>query len=252
RARRVGRLIEEKFWLPELGFYALALDRDKRPVATITSNPGHLLWSRAISDERASRVAEVLLGDGCYSGWGIRTLAKGQAAFNPLSYHRGTIWPHDNSLIAQGFANYGLTREAGRVLEGLYDASRHFRMSRLPELFCGLRRRSGEFPVLYPVACSPQAWASGAFFLLLRAGLGLSPDASRGLLQIRDPHLPAWLHELTLRRLRVGDAEVTLHFTRTGEGTFAAMPEIHRGSLALRIDLAGARGVDPSELTGQP
>ena len=236
-ARRLGRLIDERFWMPEANFYALALDGEKRVVPTISSNPGHLLWSRAIPAERARHVAGRLLSEGCHSGWGIRTLAKGQAAYNPLSYHRGTVWPHDNALIAQGFSNYGLTRAAGRVLEGLYAASRHFRLGRLPELFCGLGRHQGDFPVLYPVACSPQAWASGAFFMLLQAGLGLYPDAPRGLLVIRDPHLPPWLRELTLRRLRIGRAQLTLHFTRTGEGTFASATDRVGGPLAIRIEV---------------
>ncbi len=239
-ARLLGRRIEERFWMPEAGYYGLALDGRKRLVPTITSNPGHLLWSRAVSAERAARVAEVLLSEACFSGWGIRTLAKGQAAYNPLSYHRGTVWPHDNALVALGLANHGLTRAAGRLLEGLHAASRRFRLGRLPELFCGLGRSSGEFPVLYPVACSPQAWASGALFMLLQAVLGLYPDAPRRLLRIRHPHLPVGIRELTLRRLRVGRSIVTLHFTRTGEGTFASVLEASGDPLAIRIEMGKA------------
>jgi glycogen debranching enzyme len=172
-----------------------------------------------------------------WSGWGIRTLAKGQPAYNPLSYHNGTVWPHDNALAAMGMASYGLTRAAGRVLEGLWAAAQHFRHLRLPELFCGLDRQAGQFPVHYPVACSPQAWASGALFLLLRACLGIFPDASRRTLHIASPILPEWLDHLTLRGVRIGAARATLEFTRNATGTFVAVGEVENGPLHVRIDL---------------
>lgn len=236
-AQAMAQRIDERFWMPEKGFYAEALDGEKRQVDAITSNPGHLLWCRAAFPERARRVGEVLLGPGMFSGWGIRTLAKGQLAYNPLSYHNGTVWPHDNALCAMGLANYGMNGLAVEVLEGLYSASRFFRHHRLPELFCGLGRRQGDFPVAYPVACSPQAWSSAAFFLLLRACLGLYPDAPRRTLHVQNPRLPPWLEDVHIRGMQVGPTKISLHFTRTGEGTFAAVSGMEGEPLRVRIDL---------------
>ena len=236
-SRALVRRIGERFWMPERGTFALALDRDKRQVDAVTSNAGHLLFSRATSDAHARQVADTLLGPESWSGWGIRTLARGQGAYNPLSYHDGTVWPHDNALIAMGMANYGMTRAAGRVLDGLWAAAQHFRYQRLPELFCGLDRADGQFPVHYPVACSPQAWASAAPFLLLRACLGLFPDAPRRTLHVTSPALPPWLEFLTLRDLRIGPAHVTLTFTRNQAGTFVAVDEVRGGPLQVRIEL---------------
>jgi glycogen debranching enzyme len=236
-ARALSVKIDERFWMDERGTYAIALDRERRQVDAVTSNPGHLLFSRAVSDARAQKVATSLLSPAMWSGWGVRTLAKGQPAYNPLSYHNGTVWPHDNAIAAMGMASYGMTRAAGRVLEGLWAAAQHFRHLRLPELFCGLDRHAGKFPVHYPVACSPQAWASGAPFLLLRACLGLFADASRRTLHIASPALPEWLDHLTLAGLRVGSARVTIEFTRNGSGTFVAVGEVENGPLHVRIDL---------------
>jgi glycogen debranching enzyme len=190
-----------------------------------------------VPDERARRVAASLMSDASWSGWGIRTLARGQAAYNPLSYHDGTVWPHDNSIVAMGFSLYGMQDLAARVLSGAVDASRQFRHARLPELFCGMSRDDGGLVVSYPVSCSPQAWASGAFFLMLRACLGLHPDAARRTLRIVNPRLPAFLKTLSIEGLRVGDARVTLEFNRTGQGTFAAVRELQGGSLATRIEV---------------
>ena len=240
-ARKLARRIDEAFWVEETGAYALALDAGKRPVPTVTSNAGHLLWSRAIPEARARRLGATLLAPETFSGWGLRTLAKGQRAYNPLSYHNGTVWPHDNSLVAMGLASYGMTALAVRVFEALYAAARHFRNTRLPELFCGLGRGEGAFPVHYPVACSPQAWASGAPFLLLRAALGLFPDAPRKLLRIVDPQLPAFLDELRLNGLRVGDTRLDLRFVRSGHGCFATVERQEGPPLAVRIDVGSAR-----------
>jgi glycogen debranching enzyme len=209
--------IHEDFWVRETGFYALAIDGMGRQVPTITSNPGHLLFTDGVPRDRAARVIDVLSDDGMWNGWGVRTLARGQAVFNPLSYHNGSVWPHDNALFALGAARHGRTDTALRVLEGLYEASRHFRRGRLPELFTGLARGEGDFLVQYPVSCSPQAWASGAFFLLLQACLGLQPDADARTLTIRDPRLPAFLDRIDLANVRVGRARVSLHFARHGD-----------------------------------
>jgi len=172
-----------------------------------------------------------------FSGWGIRTLARGQHAYNPLSYHNGTVWPHDNSLIALGFSNYGMQKLAAQLLSGMYDACRQFRHYRLPELFCGLSRGQGELVVSYPVSCSPQAWASGALFLLLRACLGLYPDATRRMLKIVNPRLPAGVTNLTLERLRIGDTRVTVDFTQSGESCFASVRDTEGEPLAVRIEV---------------
>ncbi|HET7754471.1 MAG TPA: glycogen debranching N-terminal domain-containing protein [Anaeromyxobacteraceae bacterium] len=237
RTRAMTSRIEERFWMPERSTYAIALDRDKRQVDAVTSNPGHLLFSRAARDDRARTVASSLLGPATWSGWGIRTLAKGQPAYNPLSYHNGTVWPHDNAMAAMGMAYYGLGDQARQVFDGMWATAQYFRDQRLPELFCGLDRDAGRFPVHYPVACSPQAWASGAWFLLLRATLGLFPDAPRRTLYVQSPQLPIGVDNLTLRRLAIGDARVTLEFTRGSGGTFVSVPEVEGGPLRVRIDV---------------
>jgi glycogen debranching enzyme len=236
-ARAQAEAIEERLWMEAAGTYALAFDRTKRQVDAVTSNPGHLLFSRAVMPGRARRVASSLLGDPLWSGWGIRTLAAGQPAYNPLSYHNGTVWPHDNALCAMGLASYGLTREAGQVLSGLWDAAQHFRQQRLPELFCGLERRPGGFPVHYPVACSPQAWSSAAWFLLLRAALGIFPDATERTLRVEHPVLPPWLDQLTLDGMWVGAARATLRFTRGSTGAFAEVLDVQGGPLKVRIEV---------------
>jgi glycogen debranching enzyme len=236
-ARLHAERLEERFWMEGKGTYAIALDRDERQVDAVTSNPGHLLFSGAISDARAQQVAASLLGKASWSGWGIRTLAAGQRAYNPLSYHDGTIWPHDNALCAMGMSSYGMTRQAGQVLSGLWDAAQHFRQLRMPELFCGLSRAAGQFPVSYPVACSPQAWSSAAWFLLVRAVLGLQADAPRRTLRVVQPWLPPWLDELVLHGLRVGPARVSLRFTRGKANAFAEVLEIQGGDLKVRIEV---------------
>ncbi|HEX9308067.1 MAG TPA: glycogen debranching N-terminal domain-containing protein [Anaeromyxobacter sp.] len=236
-ARAHADLVEARFWMPGKGTYALALDRAKRQVDAVTSNAGHLLFSRAIADDRARAVTASLLGPAMWSGWGIRTLAAGQPAYNPLSYHDGTVWPHDNALCAMGMSAYGMTAEAGEVLTGLWQAAQHFRQLRLPELYCGLSRDAGRFPVHYPVACSPQAWSSAAWFLLLRAALGLFPDAPRATLRIVAPRLPGWLDEIILEGLRVGPARATLRFARGPKGASAEVVDVQGGPLRVRIEV---------------
>ena len=236
-AQLLSRRLDDAFWMEKAGTYALALDADKRQVQTVGSNPGHLLFSRVIPEQRARRVARTLMSPESFSGFGIRTLAKGQRPYNPLSYHNGTVWPHDNSLIAMGFSNYGMQKLAAQVLSGEYDACRQFRHYRLPELYCGMGRNEGDLVVSYPVSCSPQAWASGAFFLMLRACLGLYPDAPRKTLKIVNPHLPGMLQRLTLERMRIGDTLLTLQFTRSGDGCFAAVRDMQGDPLAIRIEV---------------
>jgi glycogen debranching enzyme len=182
------------FWLPEQGFYALALDGEKQPVPTLTSNIGHLLWSGLVPDEHVDQVVGHLLGPWLFSGWGVRTLAAGQGAYNPLEYHNGTVWPHDTALVAAGLARYGRRVEAGRLAMAILDAARHFDY-RLPEVFVGYDRKSTALPVPYPTACSPQAWAAGTPLLLLRAMLGLEPAGDR--LRV-DPVIPDGIGHLAL------------------------------------------------------
>lgn len=236
-AEALARRIEERFWMKEQGTYGIALDRDKRLADAVTSNPGHLLFSQAVPADHARQVAASLLGERMWSGWGIRTLAGGQPAYNPLSYHNGTVWPHDNAMAAMGMASYGLVREAGQVLDGLWEAAQHFRHLRLPELFCGLSRALGQFPVHYPVACSPQAWSSAAWFLLLRAVLGIYPDAPKRTLRIVSPWLPPWLDELTLEGLRIGGSRATLRFVKGRTSAFAEVLEITGAPLSVRIEV---------------
>ena len=236
-AQKLARRLDEAFWMEKAGTYALALDGEKRQVQSVGSNAGHLLFSRAVPEEHARRVARVLMSPESFSGFGIRTLARGQRSYNPLSYHNGTIWPHDNSLIAMGLSNYGMQKIAAQVLSGAYDACRQFRHYRLPELYCGMGRGEGDLVVSYPVSCSPQAWASGAFFLMLRGCLGLYPDAPRRRLKIVNPHLPPGLQRLTLERLRVGDTRITVDFTCSGESCFASVRDVEGGPLAIRIEV---------------
>jgi glycogen debranching enzyme len=196
---------DRDFWLPDLGFYALALDGDKRPVATMTSNVGHLLWSGIVADERVEAVVANLTDESMFSGWGLRTLAAGQPVYSPIEYHNGTVWPHDTALAAAGLARYGRRAEANRLLVALMDAATHFAF-RLPEAFAGYPREQTLVPVEYPTACSPQAWAAGAPLLMLRIMLGLEPAANG--LTVR-PHLPAEVNRLLLRGVpgRWGRAE---------------------------------------------
>jgi glycogen debranching enzyme len=230
--------IEETFWLEEEGTYAIALDGAKRPLPTSTSNAGHLLWSRAIARERAARVTDELLSADMFSGWGIRTLSERHAVYNPMSYHNGSIWPHDNALIVMGMAHYGQAARTLPVLRGLHEAAMNMRLHRLPELFCGMTRAQGLRPVLYPVSCSPQAWASGAVFMLLQAVLGILPDAPAGVLHIREPVLPDFLDRLEVNGLQVGGTRVGLEFRRYGERTLANLVELEGEPLRVVIELA--------------
>jgi glycogen debranching enzyme len=190
-ADELRRRFNEDFWVAERGYYALALDGEKRQVDSITSNAGHLLWSGIADDDKAAKVAEQLVGPALFSGWGVRTMAEGERGYNPIRYHNGTVWPHDNSLIAHGLARYGFRKEAARVALATLEAATHFRY-RLPEVFAGYRRERTEFPVEYPTASSPQAWATGTPLLLMRVLLGLEPDGGT------DPVLPDKIRRLEL------------------------------------------------------
>ena len=218
QAERVRVLVEDRFWMEEEGFYAIALDGDGTQCRSIGSNAGHLLFTGLPSAERAKRVTKRLLGAEFRSGWGIRTLATGQARFNPMSYHNGSVWPHDTAMAAAGMARYGERRAVSLLLGEIYASATHFHM-RLPELFCGFERLPGEPPIAYPVACLPQAWAAGSVFLMLQSALGVSIDAVAGTVEIDDPVLPAGIDRLNVTNLQVGVGIVDLAFQQMGNHT---------------------------------
>jgi glycogen debranching enzyme len=217
QAEELRDRFERAFWCEDLGTYALALDGAKRPCRVRTSNPGHCMYTGIVSPDRAARLAETLLDDRSFSGWGVRTVAAGEARYNPMSYHDGSVWPHDNSLVGAGLARYQLKDAVVKILAGFFDASQFFELHRMPELFCGFHRRPGEGPTLYPVACSPQAWAAGSVFLLFQACLGLEIDGVAGRASFHHPVLPGFLREVWVERLRVGEGSVDLVLTRRGD-----------------------------------
>jgi glycogen debranching enzyme len=216
-AQALAERFEAAFWCEELGTYALALDGEKQPCRVHSSNAGQLLFTGIVREDRARRVAADLMSRCFFTGWGIRTIAQGEARYNPMSYHNGSIWPHDNALIALGFARYGLKHSVAHLFHGMFDTASYMDLRRLPELFCGFRRERHRGPVLYPVACAPQAWASGAAFTMLEAALGLEFDAGRGEIRLRDPRLPTFLNEVVLRDLKLGSSSVDLRLRRHGE-----------------------------------
>jgi glycogen debranching enzyme len=217
-AAELQQRFEEHFWCEDIGYYAYALDGDKKPVKTIASNAGHLLWSGIVRPDRAERVVRRLLEPDMWSGWGIRTLSETNPAYNPFSYQNGSVWPHDNGIIAMGFKRFGFAKEAAMVARDISRAASYFVFHRLPELYAGVQRDAGTFPVQYLGANVPQAWAAGSVFHLLSALLGLDADAHQKKLYIH-PVLPRWLPEITLHKLRVGKARIDLRFWREGEGT---------------------------------
>jgi glycogen debranching enzyme len=214
KAARLAAALDQRFWNEAIGTYALALDGDKRQCAVRTSNPGHVLYCGAASPERAGRVGRALMAPASFSGWGIRTVAIGESRYNPISYHNGTIWPHDCSIIAAGLARYGMGEQAAQILSGLFDVACRLPEFRMPELFCGFPRRAGEGPVSFPSACTPQAWASGAVFLMLQACLTIDIDAANRVIEVGKPHLPDWLERVSVRHLRVGAGSASVHFHR--------------------------------------
>jgi glycogen debranching enzyme len=240
--RRQGALAEElrarfesAFWCEDLSTYALALDGAKRQCRVRASNPGHCLAMRLVGAERASKVTATLTDEAFFSGWGIRTVALGEARYNPMSYHDGSVWPHDNALAALGFAHYGLKHAALAVLARLFEASLSFELRRMPELFCGFPRRPGSGPTLYPVACSPQAWASGAVLMLLRAALGLDVDGVRGQVTLHSPMLPAFLDVLHIEGLRVGASRIDLRVHRYADGAAGVDVSRRSGPVTLSV-----------------
>ena len=236
-AQQLAERFEEAFWCDELGTYALALDGAKEPCRVRTSNAGQLLFSGIVREDRARLVAADLMRPHFFAGWGIRTVARGEARYNPMSYHNGSIWPHENALIALGFARYGLKHSVAHLFKALFDAATYMDLRRLPELFCGFRRERRRGPTLYPVACAPQAWASATPFTLLEAALGLEFDAERGEIRLRNPRLPAFLNEVVLRDLQLGPSSVDLRVRRHGDEVSLEVLRT-RGQIQVSIVLA--------------
>jgi glycogen debranching enzyme len=213
-AHQLAERFDASFWCEELGTYALALDGEKEPCRVRSSNAGQVLFTGIARPDRAIKVADGLMRPQFFSGWGIRTIANTEARYNPMSYHNGSIWPHDNALIALGLARYGLRRSVERVFKGLFDAATYMEMRRLPELFCGFQRSRGRGPTHYPVACSPQAWASATPFTLIEASLGLQFDPAANEIRLRNPRLPSFVDELMLRNLQLKQSSVDLKVRR--------------------------------------
>jgi glycogen debranching enzyme len=236
-AQQLAKRFEKAFWCDDLGTYALALDGAKEPCRVRTSNAGQLLFSGMVREDRARLVAADLMRPHFFAGWGIRTVASGEARYNPMSYHNGSIWPHDNALIALGLARYGLKHSVAHLFKALFDASTYMDLRRLPELFCGFRREKRRGPTLYPVACAPQAWASATPFTLLEAALGLEFDAGRGEIRLRNPRLPAFLNEVVLRDLQLGPSSVDLVVRRHGDEVSLEVLRT-RGQIQVSIVLA--------------
>jgi len=218
KARELFARFNEKFWSEDEGFYALALDGDKKQVLSIASNPGHCLWSGIVPPERARRVVARLMQPDMWSGWGVRTLSAKHPAYNPYSYQNGSVWPHDNVIIALGFRRYGCAEEARRIAYGIINAASYFVMQQLPELYAGIERTRTNFPVQYLGANVPQAWAAGSIFYLLQSILGIRSDAPHGTLYV-DPELPDWLTEIVVSDLRLGDQVFDIEFQRKGDET---------------------------------
>ena len=211
---------EKAFWLPDLNTYALALDENGEPCKIISSNAGHVLMAGLAEPERAIKLAETLFSQSSFSGWGIRTLASGQVKYNPMSYHNGSVWPHDNALIAYGLSKYNFKPQTALLLQGLFEASISMELHRLPELFCGFSKVSGQAPTLYPVACSPQAWATGAVFLLLQSCLGITFNCRQDKIPqiiFSRPLLPEFLPEVKITNLTIGTASLDLLLHRHSE-----------------------------------
>jgi glycogen debranching enzyme len=235
-AEELRRRFEDAFWMEDAGTYAMAIDRDGTKVDAISSNPGHALWCGIVSTDRAARVATTLTSAGLWSGWGVRTLSSAMAGYNPIGYHIGSVWPHDNAIIADGLARYGHREKATRIAAALLEATQFFRDARLPELFCGFSRDDSPYPVPYPVACSPQAWAAGSIFQLLDTMLGMRPNAPARRLELVAPALPEWLPEVRLDNLRVGEAVADLRFRREAGATSVEVLR-RTGELSLVVQM---------------
>jgi glycogen debranching enzyme len=233
QARVLREEFNAKFWCEELSTYALALDGNKRPCRVRTSNAGHTLFTGIATREYAARVARTLLEPDSFSGWGIRTVAASAHNYNPMSYHNGSVWPHDNALIAMGLARYGFTELANRIFGGLFEATSYVEFHRLPELICGFTKQHEEGPTLYPVACSPQSWSAATVTALLQASLRLTIKAPQGQIWFEHPHLPYFLNEMEIRNLKIGQASLDLFLRRYGESGVTFYVSRKKGAVDL-------------------
>ena len=218
-AARLKRAFNERFWMEDEGFYAMALDGEKRQVRPVSSTIGHALWSRIVAEEHVPAVVERLMAPDMFTGWGVRTLSKQAAFYNPVSFYNGSVWPFDTALIANGMKKHGYVQEAGRLAWGLVEAATAHEYARLPEIFCGFTRQSTDRPVSFPMACSPDANSSAALFLVLQSMLGIYAQAEENIVYVHNPVLPRWLGEVTLSNLRVGRTSMRLRFRREGGQT---------------------------------
>ena len=217
QADQLAERFDRAFWCDDLGTYALALDGNKRACRVRTSNPGQCLFTGIVRRDRAAPLAASLLGPACFSGWGLRTVYEGEARYNPMSYHNGSIWPQDTALAAWGLSRYGMGEHVLRIWDGMFGAGMSFDLHRMPELFCGFTRSSAEGPIPYPVACAPQAWSAASVFLLLQACLGIEVRGPDATVSFTDPRLPVSIDQLTISNLAVGRGSADLLLVRHGE-----------------------------------
>jgi glycogen debranching enzyme len=238
-----GRI--ERFWLADRSYYSMGIDGEGRPSEALASNQGHLLWALAVPPERARAIRDAVMNDRMFAGWGIRTLAAGEAAFNPVGYHLGSVWPHDTALIAVGLRKYGFDEDFNRTFEALLEAASHSAGYRLPELYAGFSRGEFATPVPYPVACQPQAWAAGAIPYMLKSGLGLNADALANRLRILRPSLPRWVNRVEVRGLRVAESSVDLLFERAGTGSVTLSDVRIDGDVEVTLEIRGSRETTP-------
>ncbi len=216
RAETLRHRFDEAFYDEELGTYVLALDGEKKACRVLASNSGHALFTGVAKPERAKSVARTLLSNAFFTGWGVRTVASSEARYNPMSYHNGSVWPHDNALIAAGLAAYGFHDEAARIFDGMFAASRYIDLRRMPELFCGFTRKPAQGPTFYPVACSPQAWAAAAPLSMVQSCIGLAFDANASQIILREPMLPSSIDDLVLRKVSVNGGSADVALRRSG------------------------------------
>jgi glycogen debranching enzyme len=241
QAAELKRAFNRDFWVESKNFYAIALQKDNRPAAVISSNPGQALWSGIIDDNKAEAVVDHLAAEDMFSGWGIRTLSHKERRYNPIGYHLGTVWPHDNSIIAAGLRRYGFNKQALQILESIVSAGQHFEHARLPEVFGGFSQRDFSIPVRYPVACHPQAWAAGSVPFMMSSLLGLSANAFNNHLRVVRPVLPSFVNELDFRRIKIGDSTIDLHFERVRDAEVHVDVVNRDGSIEVEVEQNGAR-----------
>ena len=225
RAFKLKQKFSEQFWSEGNSTFYLALDADKKPCDVVSSNAGHCLYSGIATEEQAMKVAVNLFSGKMFTGWGIRTLASGEVRFNPMSYHNGSIWPHDNALIAYGLSKYGLKAEVNKITTALFDASLFIEGQRLPELFCGFKRREGEPPTDYPVACSPQTWSVASCFMIIQSFLGIEIDAFENVIRFHKPTLPDFIDSMVIKNLKFKSNNLDIQFNKIGNNVSIGISE---------------------------